>query len=359
MGGSMTESGVRNEPENSTARRVAERLLDAQVEYVLDELKGDRFAEVVARDVAAILQVGETIEYRDVVGHEQAGKTVATVIDRIGGSPVLADMVGVFADAVYDTIADSHEYHLGDVVEREPVEALLEKVFAMHQAQERVLDRLTESPLVADVAAKFVDKLLSDFVQANRERAEKIPGMSSLLSLGQSAATRARKAAADNNTVLGDMAGKGTLFALRRTNNAIREMLRDAPVHDAAMEFWDLHADEPVSALRDYLTQQDLRELVLLCYEIAVTTREKEYFGLLVDECVQVFERKYGDYTLAALLPELGLTADDVTTEILRYGPAIIEAANKNGMLAGLIRERLEPFYLSDTVLTILDEAAR
>ncbi|ONM46923.1 hypothetical protein [Nocardia donostiensis] len=339
------------------ARRIAERLLDAQVEYLLGEVSGDRFADVVARDVAAVLQVADTIEYREVAPVEQAGQTVSTVMDLIGGSPVIADMVGVFADAIYDNIAGNDDYTLGEVVEREPVEALLEKIFAMHQAQERILDRLTESPLVATVAAKFVDKLLSDFMQANRERAEKIPGMSSLMSLGQSAASRARKAA-DNNTFLGDMAGKGALFALRRTNNAIREMLRDAPVHDAAMEFWDLHADEPVSGLRDYLTQQDLRDLVLLCYEIAVTTREKEYFGLLVEECVQVFHSKYGDYTLAAMLPELGLTADDITAEILRYGPAVIEAAKRDGVLAGLIRERLEPFFLSDEVLGILGGTA-
>ncbi|MBF6363624.1 hypothetical protein IU447_26305 [Nocardia farcinica] len=337
-------------------REIAERLLDAQVDFVLAEVSGERFAQVVARDVADVLAVADTIGFGEVVGLDQGKQTVATVVDLMGGSPVLADMVGVFADAVYDHIAENTDYTLGEVVDREPVEALLEKVFGMHQAQERILDRLTESPLVATVAAKFVDKLIDDFLQANRERAEKIPGVGSLMSLGQSAANRARKVA-DSSSFVGDLAGKGALFALKRTNNAIREMLRDAPVHSAAMEFWDLHAGEPVSGLREYLTKKDLNELVLLCYEIAVTTREKEYFGLLVEQCVEVFYDKYRDYTLAAMLPELGLTADDITTEILSYGPAVIEAAKRDGVLARLIRERLEPFYTSDTVLTILTDA--
>ncbi|MGV9724875.1 hypothetical protein [Nocardia beijingensis] len=336
----------------SEPREIAERLLDAQVAYLLAEVTGERFAEVVARDTEAVLGVADTLVFRDVVELEQAKQTVRTVVELIGGSPVFADMVGVFADSIYDHIAANNDYTLGEVVEREPVEALLEKIFGMHQAQERILDRLTESPLVATVASKFVDKLINDFVQANRERAEKIPGVSSLMSLGQSAANRAKKAA--DGTFVGDLAGKGALFALKRTNNAIREMLRDAPVHAAAMEFWDLHADEPVSGLRDYLSQKDLNELVLLCYEIAVTTREKEYFGLLIDECVEVFFTKYGDYTLAAMLPELGLTGDDILKEILRYGPAVIEGAKRDGVLAGLIRERLAPFYTSDEVLAIL-----
>ncbi|MFE7744293.1 hypothetical protein [Nocardia sp. NPDC057455] len=336
----------------SEPREIAERLLNAQVEFLLAEVTGERFAEVIARDTEAVLGVADTIVFRDVVEIDQAKQTVRTIVELIGGSPVFADMVGVFADSIYDHIATNNDYTLGEVVDREPVEALLEKIFGMHQAQERILDRLTESPLVATVASKFVDKLINDFMQANRERAEKIPGVSSLMSLGQSAANRAKKAA--DGTFVGDLAGKGALFALKRTNNAIREMLRDAPVHAAAMEFWDLHADEPVSGLREYLSRKDLNELVLLCYEIAVTTREKEYFGLLLDECVEVFFTKYGDYTLAAMLPELGLSGDDIAAEILRYGPAVIESAKREGVLAGLIRERLAPFYTSDEVLRIL-----
>lgn len=339
----------------SEPREIAERLLDAQVEFLLAEVSGERFTEVVVRDVESVIGVADTLVFRDIVGIDQAKETVRTVIDLIGGSPVIADMVGVFADSIYDHIAANNDYTLGQVVDREPVEALLEKIFGMHQAQERILERLTESPLVATVASKFVDKLISDFVEANRQIAGKIPGVSSLISMGQSAAKTAKKAT--ESTFIGDMAGKGAVFALKRTNNAIREMLRDAPVHDAAMEFWDLHADEPVSGLRDYLTQKDLNELVLLCYEIAITTREKEYFGLLVDECVDVFFTKYGDYTLAAMLPELGLSGDDIAKEILRYVPAVIEGAKRNGVLGKLIRERLEPFYTSDVVLGILGEA--
>ncbi|MBF4999848.1 hypothetical protein IRT45_22150 [Nocardia sp. BSTN01] len=345
----------------TAAQDVAAKLLDAQVDYLLAEVTGDRFAEVVARDVDDVLAVADTIVFRDVVSVDDARQTVRTVVNRIGGSPVLQDSVAVFADAIYDNIAENNDYTLGDVVDREPVEALLEKIFGMHQAQERLLERLTESPLVATAASKFVDKLIDDFMESNRQMASKVPGVGSLVSFGTNAAKSARKAAekASSGTFIGDMAGKGAMFALKRTNNAIREMLRDAPVHGAAMEFWDLHAGEPVSGLRDYLTQADLRELALLVHRIVVTSRDKEYVGVLLDECVDVFFTKYGDHTLGALLPELGLSADDIRTEILRYGPAVVEAAKRNGVLAKLIRERLEPFYTSEPVLAILAEATK
>ncbi|WP_067697548.1 hypothetical protein [Nocardia jejuensis] len=338
-------------------REIAERLLDLQVDFIVAEVTGDRFAEVIARDVEAVVGVADTIIFRDVVQLDEAKETVAKVINLIGGSPVIQESVGTFADSIYDNIAANDETTLGDVVDREPVEQLLEKIFGMHQAQERILERLTESPLVATVASKFVDKLINDFMESNRQMANKIPGVGSLVSLGTSAAKQARKAAekaAGDGTFLGEMAGKGAQFALKRTNNAIREMLRDSPVHDAAMEFWDLHAGEPVSGLRAYLTQKDLNELAVIIYQIALTTREKEYFGVLIDECVEVFFEKYGDHTLAAMLPELGLSEADIAGEILRYGPAVVEAAKRNGVLAKLVRERLEPFFLSEPVLAAI-----
>lgn len=56
------------------ARQIADRLLDAQVEFLLAEVTGDRFAEVIARDVAAVLAVGETIRFGDVVSSSRANR---------------------------------------------------------------------------------------------------------------------------------------------------------------------------------------------------------------------------------------------------------------------------------------------
>ncbi len=336
-------------------REIAERLLDAQVDFLLSEVSGERFAEVVARDVESVIGVADTIVFRDVVAVDQAKQTVRKLVDRGGDSPLLDDLIGVLSDSLYQHIADNKDYTLGDVVDREPVEALLEKILAMHATQERLLDRLSEAPTAGPVAAKFTDMLIDDILEANKKLAGKVPGVNSLMSLGQSAVKSARKAAEGSR--VGDLAAKGTLYALKRVTNAIRETLREAPVHGAAMEFWDLHSGEPVSGLHDYLSKADLRELVLLVHRIVKTTRNKEYVGLLLDEAVEVFFTKYGDHTLAALLPELNVTPDDIAEEILRYGPAVIEAAKRNGVLAKLIRERLEPFYTSEQVLGILAEA--
>lgn len=333
---------------------LADQLLDAQVEFVLAELTGERFAEVVARDVTEVLAVADTLIVGEVIDREQIKATARTVVDKIGGSAIIKDMAGAIAHAIYD-LAASDEYHLGDVVDREPVAALFEHILSMHTAQDRALERLTESPLVANVASSFVNKIVADFLQQNRERAEKVPGMASLMSLGSSAANKVRNAGDRHlNQFLGDVAGKGAQYALRRTNSAIRDLIHDAPLHDAAMELWDLHADERVSVLREYLSQQELGELVMIIYEIVASARNKEYYGHVIDECIDVFFDKYGKHTIASLLPEVGIDADDLVRELVTYAPPIIEAAKADGVLAAQIRMRLEPFFASEATLALL-----
>lgn len=337
---------------------LADRLLEAQVEFVIGELSGDRLAENIARDVDDVLEVAAMLQVGEIVDAEQVKATLRKLVVQVGGSPIVEDFVGALSDAIYDLPA-SDDFHLGEVLDRDSVSALIAKVLSMHTLHERLLDRLTESPVVATVASRFVTKIVSDFLQQNRARAEKLPGMSSLLSMGTSAASRVRNATDRHvDQFLGDAAGKGALYALRRTNNAILELLRESPLQEAALEIWDLHADEPIGQLREYLTDQDLRELALIVHELVVNAGRSEYTGLLLDACVDVFFERYGKHDVAALVSELGVTRDDLVEDITAFAPPVIEAAKADGVLSGHVRRRLEPFFRSAAVRAMLAEPA-
>ncbi|MDT4941096.1 MAG: hypothetical protein QOJ34_1185, partial [Pseudonocardiales bacterium] len=194
-----------------------------------------------------------------------------------------------------------------------------------------------------------VGTIVSDFVAQQRQMAERLPGAKSLFSLGQSAANRVM-----SNSLVGDAASKGAKLAIRQTNSAVREVLKDAPLRGAAMEIWDLHAAAPLSELREYLTKQDLREIVVLVHAIIVSGRESEFVGELVDACVDALLERYGERDLASLLPELGVTRDDIVADLRELLPPIIEAAKADGRLEALVRARLKPFFASKKVQTIL-----
>lgn len=336
------------------AAQLAEKLLDAQVEFVIAELSGDRLIEVIARDTADILELADRLVVDDAVDRAHVKAAARTYVEIVGDSPLIELMAGEIADAIY-AMAEADEHKLGEVIGRDHVDALVKKALAMRATRERAFERLSESPVVASVASWFVNKLVTDFLESNAERAERLPAVGKLVGAGRRAAGSVRSQADRHlGEVLGDVAGRGAQFALRRLNNAIAETIDEAPLHDAAMEIWDLQASEPMSNLREYLTREDLRELVLIIHEIWLTLRDTEYFASAVDAGIDVFFDNYGSFTVGALLTELGVERDQLAADAQLLVPPAIEAIKGTGLLEPLIRTRLEPFWRQDEIRELL-----
>jgi len=330
------------------------RLLDAQVEFLLGELTGDRLVELLALDVTELLAIGQTLILRDVLDPDTVKKVAREAFVAIACAPIVDSLVPALTEALYELEA-SAEFDLGDVVDREAVSTLVSTFLSMRTLHNRAMERMSESPLAAAIATKFVQQIVADFIAQNKQAAERIPGASSLFSLGQSVASRAKSV---GDRTLGNFidgaTDKGAQMALKRTNNAIRELLRDPQMHAAVMEFWDLHANEPISGLRSYLKQQELSTLAGLIAGLIVAGRDGEFAGRIVDGIVDVVFDLYGDLTLTELLPEVGLTPDMLTAHLQATAPPIVEAARRSGAVERLLRSRLEPFFASPAVVTIL-----
>jgi hypothetical protein len=331
-----------------TARERADQLLDAQVDYVLHELSGKRLAQVIARDVDDLLDLGAALTVADVVDADTLKTVLRRVAANAGGSELLEDFVLALSDTVYGLRA-SETHKLGEVVDREPVEALVVQVLGMRKLHERALSRMNQSPLVARVAQRFVTAIVNDFIAQNRQMAERLPGAKSLFSLGTSAARTVGRVGFVNAA-----ADKGTQMAIKQTTGALRDVFKDEHLRGAAMEIWDLHADEALSELRAYLSADDLREVASRLHAVLISGRDSEFVGEAIDESVDALLERYGARDVASILTELNITRDDLVADLRSALPPIIEAAKSDGRLEALIRARLEPFYKSKKVAAIL-----
>ena len=340
-------------PDAAAARTLADRLLDAQVDFLLAELTEQRLPAVIAAAVDDALAMAADMVLEQVIDAEHVKRAACRAVGQVVGSPLTADLVEQIADAMSSLEAADL---LGAVVARERVEALVAKLLGMRTLQERFLDRLADSPAVAELAASFASRFIADVVAQNRAMAQKLPGVSSLLSLGTSAASMVRNPL---DQLLGDAAGRSAQYALRRTNGAARNPATEALLHDAALQVWDMHAGEAAGELRAYLADQDLRELAVLVFAMVLDARDSALVGEIVDTCVDVVFARYGQWDLASLLAEAGIARDDIVADLTAAAPRVIAAARRDGRLDSAIRARLEPFFHSDAVLAMLRQRPR
>jgi len=115
---------IEDHPDEGTSmsgdeKDLASRLLDAGVEHLLCELTGDRFAEVVARDVDEFFAIADRLTLGELFDRELLRDQAQFAIEQLANTPNIRDVVGDLAQAIYDLSANE-EFRLGLTRSRGP-----------------------------------------------------------------------------------------------------------------------------------------------------------------------------------------------------------------------------------------------
>jgi hypothetical protein len=328
---------------------IAERLLEAQVQFLEARLEPASFAGLLESELDHFLTAAAQITLAEAVTREQI-KDVAikyAVAMKIPGS--IPELANEIADRIYSHPAQD-DTRLADVIASRHIEAFTTKLLELPLVQERLI----ESPLMIEIVSEWLYRIATETSARNRELAGKIPGLSSLLGTGGSLLGKvAPDAGVIAETRLRELAGQTARVVLRSarsTNNSDEEPW----IHDTVVEMWREQADKPVGSLRAYMTQDDLEDLFILLYDFWLSLRETDYLHALIDEGVDFFFDKYEESTLLGLLEEFGISRADLVEEAHRFAPPILELLRERGLLTAFLRRQLEVFFAAEATLALL-----
>jgi hypothetical protein len=332
---------------------LADQLIDAQVTYVLEQLGGTELERTLAEAVDDLLAIGGSLQLEEVLDPEHVKAVVRRLLASVPASTGASEIVDIATEVVY--AGPATPFALGELVVREQVEALLDEILGLAPLVERALEQLTDSPLVGMVASRFMGRIVGEVLAANKAVADKVPGLGSLVSFGTSAASRV-KGVADKQfeALLGDTAGKGAAFAVRRLNKIIIDTIQDPATREAVLQVWDLAAEEPVGGLGHHVERDALSRIVYAAQSVVATAAGTEQAAALVDAYVDGFFARYGALPVTTLLDELEVDRDALVADLRAAAPRAVEAARASGALERIIRARVEPFYRSPAVVALL-----
>ncbi|HEX2704758.1 MAG TPA: hypothetical protein VHM65_03295, partial [Candidatus Lustribacter sp.] len=114
----------------SRAESLAQKLLDAQVGYHLDRLTGDQLVTTVSRLADDLLAAADQHQLVDLVDRAAIKAIVVRALRSVPGSSAVSGIVELATTVVYDGPAES--YPLGEPVEREQIEVLLDELLALN-----------------------------------------------------------------------------------------------------------------------------------------------------------------------------------------------------------------------------------
>ncbi len=338
-------------------------LLDAQVAWVLADLTEPRLTATVHEDVVRVLDVLGGVPLIEAVDVAAVQVVVRRLVLETPTAPLV---VGAGAELALDTHrrVAAETTPLGEVVDRDAVETLLARAIELRGAGDRLTDRIIESPTAVQVGTRLVGRVVADVLSQNRAVAEKVPGVASLLAIGTGAMSRAGKvgkAALGDlplDRLVGDAVGAGAQATMIRTTAIVREVVTDEALLRILMELWDAQAARPVGDLLTGVEEADVVALLGRGRGVTASVARSDVVGGLVDAGVATFVERYAERDLTSLLADLGVTHQQLATDLHGVLVPTLQRLRADGTLERLVRERLAPFWSSPAVAAVLAEPA-
>jgi hypothetical protein len=328
---------------------LAKRLLEAQVAFHVQELRGDAFAALVEREVDHALADAARLTLGQVITREQVKAVAGKYVARFELPGAIPDIVGEIAVRVRRHPANDIE--LGEVLPRRHVAAAASKIGELRAVREWLAVQITESPSVQAWLAEYLRALMAGAVDSNLRLAKKVPGVSLGLSLGGKLAGGAVREADQRSR---EMAEQAAVAILQRSRENILTSMTDEDVEAAVLEVWDAASERTIRELLDAVDDDDLIDAASILYDGWLEVRGETYLTALIDTGVDYIFDTYGDMTLDGLLGEFGIERADLIEEAMRFAPTAIAALDDAGMLADTLRRQFARFYDSDEARAIL-----
>ncbi|WP_454165345.1 hypothetical protein [Gordonia iterans] len=294
---------------------LAARLLDAQVAFGLRQLTEETaFRALVEEEIEGFFDEAGTVPLETVMPRElikQVARKYTMAFPVEGAIPELAGQVAarLYRHEIHETTS------LADVIETRRFDELASTATDLRVAR-RAIDQVLDSPTTTDTVVEVMQRAVEERVGTRLGRR-----LSSLVER---------------------LTRSGTEMVLETAREDSDELLLDA-----VRDFWRGRADDSVGGFRDTVSESDVEDVVVIAFEFWRDFRQSEYFRTLLDSGIDEVFDTYGATPLADVIEDLGIGAEDLREEALRFGPVVIGRLDREGFLERIVRRRLAPFYAS------------
>jgi hypothetical protein len=336
---------------------LAAALLDAHVDYVVEELSGAGLTALIDEEVDAALLMAGKLTVGAVVSRKQIKDTARVFAAKVEFGPGLPELVGdiarkLFDEAVHDKT--SIEALLTDAHFEEFVDQALE----LKALREQIIRTLVTSPLYTDLAADLLYGGITGYLAQNNV-AKNIPGAASMFKLGRAALNVAKPTLESSlEEGLRKYIAKAVAASQQRSASFLIDHADAETLKELALDGWERIKHQPLGSVREHIDARAVEELFVTGFEAWRHLRQQHWYTAMIDAGVDGFFDKYEDTTLAALLEDLGISRRHMVDEARRYAPSVIKVLKKKKLLEPIVRRRLAGFYGSPVLQAVLDKAS-
>lgn len=335
------------------AQQLADQLLEAQVAFIKERLTGADATQYFAQLIDFSLNHASSIRLQDAVTAEQVKEVVRVYAFDLNLGGGIMELIGATAQKVY-TEATAQAPSLAEIFGTDHIEQWVDKILELEQLRQHIIEVIQYHPAARQIAAHMVSRVIKAHMPSWEEQLHHPSSWPKWLKNIPLAKTIGQTIARQEDQVL--QAVEQTIGYLLMQQGSQLLQLDNQVLKDIAMDVWQNIQDVPLNQLASGLTALDIEEFFVLIYELWRHLRQTEYIQHLVLLGVDVFFELYGQYPIAELLDDIGISHQHLINDANRFLPPFIHMLNDKGILDQLIRMQVAEFYHHNNTLAIIQQ---
>ena len=350
------------------------KLLEAHVEHELDSFKNGGYKKIIEDEVSAIFHWSKDVKLKYIITPEQI---IGLIRRNVVESPVAGGITELVGEMSRKVLASTHNQDtlLEDIFARKQFDDIVDKGVTLENTRNYLIKRFLHSSAYSKLISNVLYSGIKEYLLSENLIPQKMPGMSSLVKIGQEAVEIAEKLPFVSSLI---KVGKGSVnhvmpsleadiesrvktYIKTNIDNKIQhseklliEFFNEKNIHAMGDKIWESIAKTPLSEYFSTIDASDMEDFILIEYDFWLNFRKTRYFEEIYKELVYHFFNKYGDNELDVIIEDVGVTEDMIINEIIEFAAPGIETSLAAGYLEKRIRARLESFYLSDKALSLV-----
>ncbi|MEE2733197.1 MAG: hypothetical protein VYA55_20430 [Pseudomonadota bacterium] len=332
---------------------LAQALLDAQVQFWLQELNADKLLPLLQQELPYLYTRVGALTLRQAVAEDKVKATAlryAVEMEIEGGIP---ELFGEIANIVYEH-PNNDLTQVGDIISEKIVNDFLQKIFEQGSLLDQAVNNIRASAPFREFLADVVFTVAKGYALEENQLVKLAPVANGLQRLRSWLNEQAPGLAENLHTVGKQLSRASVDQSVRLVDDILENDLYRDTALNSVLDLWDDIKTWPVASFQRYFSETDLQELMVLGYEFWLEFRHTDYLKSYIDAGVKFFFDKYGEDTLESILQDLGVTEDMVVSEIQNYAPDLAQLLLQHDIAEPLIRRHLERFYFAEATLALL-----
>lgn len=328
---------------------LARALFEAHVAHELADEPAAAFDQRIALLTQQAFEWLARVKLTDLLTAER----VLAVIDRyvidlrISGG--ITELAGQLSREVFSSDASAHT-RVDELLSNDSFREYADKIEALQDALREVLRLITETPTFRTLLARGLT-LASLQLLLGRPAQDTTPALGAVASLRRELSSELSRQLEER---LGRYFERRADELAKRSAEHLHDTLTSDSLRTLADDLWDQIGPMRLADLFRFLTVADVEDFWVVGFETWLKFRKTRFFRATCAQVVDAIFDKYGAESVLTLLDDMGVSESMVVHELRALFAPVRAHARQTGLRELQVRQRLERFYTSEAVATLL-----